>query len=79
MKYKAFIILILILMAAPVDSHAFGLFKWTWDAVANQLGLDRGPIPKVAPKPYLQSCDGSNNPLPKNQPRPFYYIQADGF
>ena len=37
-------------LLCPSMSHAFGLLRYTFDAIANQLGLDRGPIPKTLPR-----------------------------
>ncbi|MGB6067616.1 MAG: hypothetical protein WBG50_22650 [Desulfomonilaceae bacterium] len=81
MKTKIFIgILIAVLsLSAPAPSHALGLLRYVFDAVANQLGLDRGPIPKALPKvPPPGGC-----PLPplaaKYPGNHQIYIQAEGF
>ena len=78
MKTRVLIAIIALGMLLPPVSHGFGLFRYTFDAVANQLGLDRGPAPKLLPKiPFLSpkpNCDDPRNPR-----RPRFRIQAEGF
>jgi len=62
----------------PAASHAFGILRYTFDAIANQFGLDRGPVPKVMPKtppPYV----GPHGPVNPHPDANRIYIQADGF
>jgi hypothetical protein len=79
MKIKLLIIITVVSIAIPATSYGFGLLRWGWDAVANQVGLDRGPIPKVIPK------IGQPKPDPRDRWRasyaryPWFYIQAEGF
>jgi len=80
MRYIIVILLaIFVITTVPATSHAFGLFKYLWDAVANQLGLDRGPIPKTFPKSPQQRCDAYGNPIPDHVYAPTFHLQADGF
>jgi len=79
-RILALVVLTLILMASPATSHAFGLMRWMFDGVANQLGLDRGPIPKVVPNnppSDVPSRHGLNVPHDPNAKK--IYIQAEGF
>ena len=50
MKTRILALVIAILISVPGTSHAFGIMRWTFDAIANQLGLDRGPIPEGSPQ-----------------------------
>ncbi len=80
MKTRILALVIAILIAVPATSHAFGIMRWTFDAIANQLGLDRGPIPKVVPNnppSDVPSRHGINLPNDPNAKR--IYIQAEGF
>jgi hypothetical protein len=72
-------LLIIISATLPTGAHAFGLFKYTWDAISNQLGLDRGPIPKVMPKHDPIRCDKYGDQIPKHVYYPSFHLQADGF
>lgn len=80
MKTKLCVAVLILAVLCPPVSHGFGLLRFTFDAVANQLGLDRGPIPKVASKPERFSHD-PNCQTPPNQRSMEYqiYIQAEGF
>jgi hypothetical protein len=80
MKIKLCVAVLILAVICPPVSHGFGLLRFTFDAVANQLGLDRGPIPKVPPRPE------SLPPDPRCQTPPNHrsmaqqiYIQAEGF
>ncbi len=77
MRAKLIVVAIVISLMAPAQSHAFGLLRYLFDAVSNQLGLDRGPIPKVVPPPPTAQIKG----LPMNQhpDAQRIYIQAEGF
>ncbi len=80
MKTRILALVIAILISVPGTSHAFGIMRWTFDAIANQLGLDRGPIPKVVPNnppSDVPSRHGINLPNDPNAKR--IYIQAEGF
>lgn len=78
MKYIILIVLI-ISSTIPATSHAFGLLQYTWEGVANQLGLDRGPIPKLAPRmvldPYTSPLDAQKRVVCYPEPQ----LQAEGF
>jgi hypothetical protein len=77
---KAIVIIILSLsIACPASAHGFALVRYIFNGVANQLGLDRGPIPKAIPtRPYM-----GLNPhgyAPEKYPDAYrFHIQADGF
>ena len=79
MKKAIAIIILSLCMACPVSAHGFTLVRYIFDGVANQLGLDRGPIPKAIPtRPYK----GLNPHVyaPEKRPDAYrMYIQADGF
>ena len=79
MKTRILIAVMVLSLIAPPVSHGFGLLRYAFDAIANQLGLDRGAIPKVIPKPDPKSGDMHRGPSDK-YPRPNgVYIQAEGF
>ncbi len=46
MKLRIVALIVASLIAFPHTSHAFGLMRYAFDMVANQFGLDRGPIPQ---------------------------------
>lgn len=73
------IVLALICLFNPSAAHSFGVLRWGWDGIRNQLGLDRGPIPKVLPKICYPGFDPRDNRNPLNARIPPYYIQAEGF
>jgi len=73
------IILLLVALAQPAPSHAFGILRWAWDGLSNQLGLDRGPVPKVIPRICHPAYDPRSNRDPLNARIPPFYIQAEGF
>jgi hypothetical protein len=79
MKTKMLIVVILVGMVLPPVSHGFGLLRYIYDATINQLGLDRGPVPKVMPKPVVPGPH--SNCLPADRPyrTQNIYIQAEGF
>ena len=79
MKIKLFIAVLIFSMFCPPVSHGFGLLRYTFDAIRNQLGLDRGPIPKTMQHTY-GACFDPQCPPPTNHPDAHrIYIQAEGF
>jgi hypothetical protein len=78
MKKLALVIALVMSLAAPSFAHGFGLLKLALDAIYNQLGLDRGPIPKVPPPSPSGPCGGKPCPEEGRTP-PRIHIQADGF
>ena len=73
--------MLVLTLSFPAFSHAFALLKYTFDGVNNQLGFDRGPVPKVLevpahPGPFLP---GSLTPVRKPAGGQSMYIQAEGF
>lgn len=79
MKTKILIGILVLMMAIPAVSHGFGLFRYVFDAVYNQLGLDRGPIPKVQTRPVPPGDHPGNPPGAQHTPYPRFHIQAEGF
>jgi hypothetical protein len=72
--------ILIVMMVCPPVSHGFGLLRWTFDAIQNQLGLDRGPILKVAPKPGDPHCSPQSPPASRTPPDSHkLVIQAEGF
>lgn len=79
MKTKILIAVLMASLAFPTFSHAFGLLRYIFDGVSNQLGLDRGPIPKVAQPPTPPPFQGHQQPENRNPDAYKVYIQAEGF
>lgn len=79
MRLSVVFLLIIAVMALPAGAHAFGVLKYTWDAIANQFGLDRGPIPKVMPKDDPFQYDKYRSQMPKHGYFPAFHLQAEGF
>jgi hypothetical protein len=79
MRYKLFLAILLISLALPAPTHAFGVLRWAWDAISNQLGFDRGPVPKIDPRVWPLLNWPSDNKRPITCAPPGFYIQADGF
>ena len=79
MKIKLLIAILVALLALPSVSHGFGLLRYLFDGVSNQLGFDRGPIPKVLPRPQQPPCGPAGAPLGKHADTSRLYIQAEGF
>ncbi len=81
MKIRAKILIgiLILMMIYPATSHGFGLFRYIFDAVYNQLGLDRGSIPKAAPQPPKPGTLPDKYPLEKHDPDAKIHIQAEGF
>lgn len=79
MRAKILIGLLVFSLITPPVSHGFGLLRYAFDAIANQLGLDRGPIPKQVPTPQAKNGGTRSQDLDK-YPRPTgIHIQAEGF
>jgi hypothetical protein len=66
-------------LVCPSASNAFGLLRYTFDAIANQLGLDRGPIPKAPPKTPPTGFHPQGPPPNTHPDANRIHIQADGF
>jgi hypothetical protein len=79
MKATLVIALLVASLALPSVSHGQGLLRYLFDGISNQLGLDRGPIPKVLPRPYPVQHTPWGVPLGKFADAPRPYIQAQGF
>jgi hypothetical protein len=77
MKTKIILGIVLISLSMPASSHAFGLLRYIFDGISNQLGLDRGPVPKTLPK--SPPLNPSGQPLAKNPDSYRIHIQAEGF
>jgi hypothetical protein len=66
-------------LAVPPVSHGFGLLRYVFDALSNQLGLDRGPIPKATPETPIVR-DNLKPHTPGQPPEPTrIHIQAEGY
>jgi hypothetical protein len=79
MAVKILIGVLVFSLICPCASHAFGLLRYTFDAIANQLGLDRGPIPKAPPKAPPAGFH-PQGPTPNTYPDANrIHIQAEGF
>jgi hypothetical protein len=79
MKTKILIGILAVMLSFPASSHALGLLRYVFDAVANQLGLDRGPIPKAFPQMPPPGYGPSAPAVTKNPDAHRVYIQAEGF
>ena len=79
MKAGIIIIVVVVTMAIPPMSHGFGLLRYLYDGISNQLGLDRGPIPKIPPKPCHPAAPPGAPPPGKHADLSRIYIQAEGF
>ncbi len=76
MKAKLIVAAIILSLACPSTSNAFALLKYVFDAVSNQLGLDRGPIPKALP---ITPPDAPGSSMARHPDSHRIYIQAEGF
>jgi hypothetical protein len=76
MRTKIIIGVLILSLSFPAASHALGLLRYLFDAVANQLGLDRGPIPKTLPKAPTPPPGQGPPAAAANQG---IHIQAEGF
>jgi hypothetical protein len=74
-----FILLVILCLCSPAAAHSFWVLRWGFDGIRNQLGLDRGPVPKVIPKVCHPHYDPRDNRNPLNERIPPFYIQAEGF
>jgi hypothetical protein len=79
MKIKLLIGIIALTLLCPPYSHGFGLLRYVFDGLSNQLGLDRGPIPKVLPKVGPSGPFGNCDPALKHYSKYRLHIQAEGF
>ena len=79
MKIKLFVAVLIFSMICPPVSHGFGLLRYTFDAIRNQLGLDRGPIPKTMQYTYSAPFDPQCPPTANHPDAHRIYIQAEGF
>jgi len=73
------LIVALAICLCPGSSHAFGILRVIFDGIANNVGLDRGSIPKVFSRPNPQPQDQMGAPLPKHPESQGAYIRAEGF
>ncbi|MDQ7784870.1 MAG: hypothetical protein RDU20_18450 [Desulfomonilaceae bacterium] len=79
MRVRILIAILAVSMLCPSFSHGFGLLRYAFDAISNQLGLDRGPVPKVPPKAKSPLYGPDGQPLGKHADTPRIHIQAEGF
>jgi hypothetical protein len=79
MKQKLFLVLMVLAMSFPVSAHAFGFLQYLCDALTNQFGFDRGPIPKVAPLRPQQDINSQGLSQTPHPDRQRIHLQADGF
>jgi len=79
MKIKILIGCLILIMACPAVSHGFGVLRYIFDGVANQLGLDRGPIPKAIPPRPRADFDSAKPPTATSPDAHRIHIQAEGF
>ncbi|MEW6350904.1 MAG: hypothetical protein AB1646_17745 [Thermodesulfobacteriota bacterium] len=80
MKRNMLFMIVLILVLMPGVSHGFGLMKYFWDGISNQLGFDRGPVPKASPIRPGGECSGKYlEKAPRHVYMQHFYLQANGF
>jgi len=79
MRLRILVAVLVAVLACPVPSHAFGLLRYCFDAIANQLGLDRGPVPKKTPGNDPFSAGQSKHPAVRYPDPGKIHIQAEGF
>ena len=79
MRLSIAFLLVIALITLPTGAHAFGVFKYVFDAVSNQLGLDRPPIPKVMPRYPQHKPDPYLDQIPRHVYFPAFHLQAEGF
>ena len=70
---------IIIAILVPSSADAFGLMKYIWDGINNQLGLDRGEIPKVKQRCRFADNKQYEKRIPRHTYRPVFHLQAEGF
>lgn len=75
----ALVVAFMVAATFPGSSHAFGILRVIYDGIANQLGLDRGSIPKAVPKTNLQVPSQMGAPQPRTPESHGAYIKAEGF
>jgi hypothetical protein len=73
------ICIICMALISPSSADAFGIMKYVWDAVNNQLGLDRGEIPKVKQRCRFADNKQYEKRIPRHTYRPVFHLQAEGF
>jgi hypothetical protein len=76
-----FILICLVCFAliTPSPANAFGFMKYIWDGINNQLGLDRGEIPKVKQRCRFADNKQYEKRIPRHTYRPVFHLQAEGF
>jgi hypothetical protein len=79
MKVGIIITVMVVTIAFPPVSQGFGLLRYLYDGISNQLGLDRGPIPKIPPKMCRPVAPPGSPPLGKHADVSRIHIQAEGF
>ncbi|MBI4964681.1 MAG: hypothetical protein HY913_15485 [Desulfomonile tiedjei] len=79
MKRTILVVIVMVTMAYPASAHGFGLLRYFFDGVANQLGLDRGPIPKAIPTRPYQGLDPRGYAPEKHPDSAKIHVQAEGF
>ncbi len=80
MKKRFLIGAVILMLALPATSSAFAILKYTFDAIKNQLGFDRGPIPKVVPPaPPIPGAAPHGSSPGHHRGGPTIHIQAEGF
>lgn len=77
--FLIFILIVAVIITTPSTSQAFGVLRWAWDGITNQLGFDRGPVPKRDPRLWRPLCCPQENKRPITCAPPGFYIQAEGF
>jgi hypothetical protein len=78
MKTRIIMAFLILIIACPTVSHGFGLLRYVFDGISNQLGLDRGPIPKVVPGARAD-FDPTKPPPLRHPDAHRIHIQAEGF
>jgi hypothetical protein len=79
MKTKIVIGILVVMLGFPAASHSFGLLRYVFDGIANEFGLDRGPIPKAIPKAPPPGYNSSDPAAIRHPDAHRIYIQAEGF
>ena len=52
MKKTLIATILVLLMAWPSGAHGFGILRYTWDFIKDQIGIERGPRPKILRKEH---------------------------